>query len=76
MENPQFADMPDQIPERDIVAMLTMLDYLISEISKIDSMSAHCLMLARTVARASGVGVEPSCPTLADNDTRCSVESH
>jgi hypothetical protein len=53
MENPQFADMPDQIPERDIVAMLTMLDYLVAEISKIDAMSAQCLMLARkTLAEA------------------------
>ena len=47
MENPHFAAMPEQIPERDIVAMLTMLDYLIAEISKIDTMSAQCLMLAR-----------------------------
>jgi hypothetical protein len=53
MENPHFADMPDQIPERDIVAMLTMIDYLVAEISKIDAMSAQCLMLARkTLAEA------------------------
>jgi hypothetical protein len=53
MENPHFADMHEQIPERDIVAMLTMLDYLVAEISKIDAMSAQCLMLARkTLAEA------------------------
>jgi hypothetical protein len=49
MENTHLPDIHESnlIPERDIVAMLTMLDYLISEISKIDSMSAHCLILAR-----------------------------
>jgi hypothetical protein len=53
METPHLADMHEQIPERDIVAMLTMLDYLIAEISKIDVMSAQCLMLARkTLAEA------------------------
>jgi hypothetical protein len=53
METPHFADMPEQIPERDIVAMLTMLDYLVAEISKIDAMAAQCLMLARkTLAEA------------------------
>ena len=53
MENPHLADLHDQILERDIVAMLTMLDYLVAEISKIDAMSAQCLMLARkTLAEA------------------------
>ena len=49
MENPNRIDTaePDRIPERDIVAMLTMLDYLIVEISRIDVMSAQCLILAR-----------------------------
>ena len=49
MENPNRLDTaePERIPERDIVAMLTMLDYLIVEISRIDVMSAQCLMLAR-----------------------------
>jgi hypothetical protein len=41
------AQEPELIPERDIIAMLAMLDYLIAEISKIDAMSAQCLMLAR-----------------------------
>ena len=49
MENPNRLDTPEpeRIPERDIVAMLTMLDYLIVEISRIDLMSAQCLILAR-----------------------------
>ena len=49
MENPHCIGTPepDRIPERDIVAMLTMLDYLIVEISRIDLMSAQCLILAR-----------------------------
>jgi len=49
MQNPQRADTleDDRIPERDVLAMIAMLDYLISEISKIDAMSAQCLMLAR-----------------------------
>jgi hypothetical protein len=49
MENPQQLDppAPREIPERDMVALLTMLDYLIAEISKIDVMSAQCLILAR-----------------------------
>ena len=49
MENPRPAEIRDleHIPERDIVAMVAMLDYLIAEISKIDTMSAQCLILAR-----------------------------
>ena len=49
MENPNRIDPPEaeRIPERDIVAMLAMLDYLIAEIARIDTMSAQCLMLAR-----------------------------
>jgi len=49
MENPRPVDVrePERIPERDIVAMVAMLDYLIAEISKIDTMSAQCLILAR-----------------------------
>ncbi len=49
MQDPLPADPqePERIPERDIVAMVAMLDYLIAEISKIDAMSAQCLMLAR-----------------------------
>jgi hypothetical protein len=49
MENPQLAETQDceRIPEREIVAMLAMLDYLISEISRIDAMAVQCLMLAR-----------------------------
>ena len=49
MENTLPADIHEveHIPERDIVAMVAMLDYLIAEISKIDTMSAQCLILAR-----------------------------
>jgi hypothetical protein len=49
MENPHPVDpqAAEYIPERDIAAMLVMLDYLITEISRIDAMSAQCLMLAR-----------------------------
>ena len=35
------------IPERDVVAILAMLDYLIGEVGKIDDMSAQCLVVAR-----------------------------
>jgi len=38
---------PESVPERDIVAMLAMLDYLISETARVDATSAQCLMLAR-----------------------------
>ena len=37
----------EPISEGDVVAMLVMIDYLIAEISRIDLMSAQCLMLAR-----------------------------
>ena len=38
---------PELIPERDVIAMLAMLDYLIAEVGRIDAMSAQCLMVAR-----------------------------
>ena len=49
MPQPLPADVrqDELIPERDIAAMVAMLDYLIAEISKIDAMSAQCLILAR-----------------------------
>ena len=49
MANPDRIDPPEaeRIPERDVVAMLAMLDYLIAEIARVDVMSAQCLMLAR-----------------------------
>lgn len=49
MPQPLSADarQGELIPERDIAAMVAMLDYLIAEISKIDAMSAQCLILAR-----------------------------
>jgi hypothetical protein len=49
MENPNRIDPlpPEPVPERDVLAMLAMLDYLIAEIARVDAMSAQCLMLAR-----------------------------
>ncbi len=49
MPRPLPVDTPEgeSIPERDIAAMMAMLDYLIAEVSKIDAMSAQCLILAR-----------------------------
>ncbi len=55
MQHPRTADELELIPERDIAAMVAMLDYLIAEISKIDAMSAQCLILARkSLAEALG----------------------
>jgi hypothetical protein len=49
MENSPLAQVhqPQPISERDIKAMLAMLDYLVAEISRIDGMAAQCLILAR-----------------------------
>jgi hypothetical protein len=49
MDSSCLAETPERecIPERDILAMLAMLDYLIAEISRIDTMSVQCLILAR-----------------------------
>ena len=47
MENLAQIEAPELIPERDVVAILAMLDYLIAEVGKIDEMSAQCLMVAR-----------------------------
>ena len=49
MENPNRIETspPESVPERDVLAMLAMLDYLIAEIARVDAMSAQCLMLAR-----------------------------
>jgi len=35
------------IPERDVIAIMGMLDYLIAEVGRIDGMAAHCLVAAR-----------------------------
>jgi hypothetical protein len=50
MEELRFPGSPEAepIPERDIVSLVAMLDYLIGEIAKVDAMSANCLLLART----------------------------
>jgi hypothetical protein len=49
-----FAETPSDpeqqggtLPEREILAMVKMLDYLITEVGKIDVTSAECLVLAR-----------------------------
>jgi len=49
MANPLFGEPPSRgrTPERDVIAMLAMLDYLISEVSRIDETSTQCLLLAR-----------------------------
>ena len=48
MENLNRIDpAPESVPERDVLAMLAMLDYLIAEIARVDVMSAQCLLLAR-----------------------------
>ena len=47
MENLAILSEPELIPERDVVAMLGMLDYLIAEVGRFDGMSAECLMAAR-----------------------------
>jgi hypothetical protein len=49
MENPNRVDppQPEPVPERDVLAMLAMLDYLIAEIAGVDALSAQCLILAR-----------------------------
>ena len=44
---PAVSQESEAIPERDIAAMLAMIDYLIAEISKIDPTCAQCLILAR-----------------------------
>jgi hypothetical protein len=47
--------------KRDILAMLSMLDYLIAQMSEVDPMSTHCLVLARksleTAATRRAVGL-------------------
>ena len=59
MENSLLAETQDErIPERDILAMLAMIDYLIAEIGRIDPMSAQCLVLARkSLTEAVGVSL-------------------
>jgi hypothetical protein len=47
MENLANVQELQLIPERDVIAILAMLDYLIGEVGKIDEMSAQCLVVAR-----------------------------
>ena len=56
MDSSLLAEAQDErIPERDVLAMLAMIDYLIAEIGKIDPMSAQYLVVARkSLAEAVG----------------------
>lgn len=45
--NSAAGPQPRMIAERDILALVAMLDYLVMEIAKFDMMSAHSLLLAR-----------------------------
>jgi len=47
MDSAILADARERIPERDVVAMIAMIDYLVAEVGRIDAMSAQCLVLAR-----------------------------
>jgi hypothetical protein len=49
MEEPHCPGWPEAEPiaERDIVSLIAMIDYLIGEIGKVDTMTASCLLLAR-----------------------------
>ncbi len=48
MDNLRLVEVEeDRAPDRDITAMIAMLDYLIGEITRIDAMSAQCLIVAR-----------------------------
>jgi hypothetical protein len=49
MEESSFAGSLEAecIAERDILSLVAMLDYLIGEIAKVDTMSVSCLLLAR-----------------------------
>jgi hypothetical protein len=62
MANLQFGDPPDRdrIPARDVVSMLAMLDYLITEASRIDELGARCLALARQSLSEAATGETPS----------------
>jgi hypothetical protein len=42
----------EDVSERDIVVMLSMLDYLIGQVGRFDGISAHCLVLARKALAA------------------------
>ena len=44
---PAVSEAPESISDADILVMISMLDYLIIEISRIDPMSAHHLKSAR-----------------------------
>jgi hypothetical protein len=62
MENSHLADACERIPERDVVAMIAMIDYLVAEVGRIDTMAAQCLVLARK--------------SLADSVSEALVKAH
>jgi hypothetical protein len=57
MANPLFGEPPSR--DRDVVAMLAMLDYLISEVSRIDETSTQCLVLARQSLSEAAASASP-----------------
>ena len=37
----------DEVTKRDVLAMIAMIDYLITQVKPVDGVAAHCLDLAR-----------------------------
>ena len=54
---PTVSDDIDEVTERDILAMIAMIDYLVAQVRPVDEVAAHCLDLARK-ALDSGMGRE------------------
>ncbi len=51
----------ESMPQSDILAMLSMIDYLIAQIGRIDEMSTACLVLARkSLATSAGELPKPN----------------
>ena len=44
---PNQTDEIDEITQRDVLAMIAMIDYLINQVRPVDGVAAHCLDLAR-----------------------------
>jgi hypothetical protein len=44
---PPETDEIDDITKRDVLAMIAMIDYLITQVKPVDGVAAHCLDLAR-----------------------------
>jgi hypothetical protein len=45
----------DDITKRDVLAMIAMIDYLITQVRPIDGVAAHCLDLARKSLESGAV---------------------